>query len=241
MALGYLVRALAELGEFAEAVESAAEAIRISEAERRPFSTIIAYVSSGYAYDRKAAYEKAIPLLERGLELARSTEERLMTPIAAGFLGAAYANSGRAADAIALLRDAIGDAACMRLMVNQPARLAALGRAQMHLGDNDSALDCALRAEALAAGQGEPGPRAQALLLMGEIAAGSGADGVEPARDRMEQALRLAETLGMRPLAARCHQELGRLALRAHEAERGTAELKAASEIYAELGMTPTD
>jgi class 3 adenylate cyclase/tetratricopeptide (TPR) repeat protein len=241
MALGYLVRALAELGEFAEAVELAAEAVRISEAERRPFSTIIAYVSAGYAFDRKAAYTEAIPLLERGLELARSTEERLMTPIAAGFLGAAYANSGRGADAVALLRDAIDDAASMKLMVNQPARLAALGRARMQLGDNGSALDCAMRAEALAIRQSEPGPQAQALLLIGEIAARSEAGGAGHARDAMNRALRLAEKLGMRPLVARCRRELGRLALRADERQAGAAELKAALELYAELGMTPAD
>src|SRR5215472_4871448 len=234
MALGYLVRALAELGEFREAIELAAEGIRISEAERRPFSTIIAYVSAGYAYDRKAAYAEAIPLLERGLELTRSTEERLMTPIAAGFLGAAYASSGRAAEAIVLLRDAIDDAAAMKLMVNQPARLAALGRAQMELGDHAAALDCATRAEDLAVKQGEPGPQAHALLLMGEIVARSGAKGGTQAADCIERALRLAKTLGMRPLAAHCHRALGRLSMRADA-------LKMAEKLYAELGMTPAD
>ena len=240
MALGYLARALAELGEFAEAVELAAEAIRISESERRPFSTIIAYVSAGYTYDKKAAHEEAIPLLERGLELSHSTEERLMTPIAAGFLGAAYANSGRANEAIALLRDAIDDAAAMRLMVNQPARLAALGRAQMELGDHAAAMDCATQAEALAIRQSEPGPQAQALLLMGEIATREGAEGNSRAQDCMKRALELAKALGMRPLIAHCHQELGQLTLQTKPQE-SAAELRTAAKLYAELGMRPAD
>jgi class 3 adenylate cyclase/tetratricopeptide (TPR) repeat protein len=241
MALGYLVRALAELGEFPEAIALAADAIRISEAERRPFSTIIAYVSAGYAYHRQGAHEQAIPLLERGLERARSTEERLMTPIAAGFLGAVYASCGRAAEAIPLLRDAIDAAVAMKLMVNQPARLAALGRAQMELGDLAAALDCAARAEALAVRQSEPGPRAQALLLMGEIEARAGSDGADRARDHIQQAMGLAERLGMRPLVAHCHQELGRLAMRAGAPGAGADELRTAAALYAELGMTPAD
>ena len=239
MAQGYLVRALAELGEFPEALALAADAIRISEAERRPFSTIIAYVSAGYAHHRKGEHAQAIPLLERGLERARSTEERLMTPIAAGFLGAVYASSGRAEDAILLLRDAIDSAAEMKLMVNQPARLAALARAQMELGDDPAALDCAIRAEALAVRQSEPGPQAQALLLMGKIEARAGSQRVSRARGHMERALQLAEKLGMRPLIAHCHQELGRLASNAGRAEAGALELRKAAELYAELGMTP--
>jgi class 3 adenylate cyclase/tetratricopeptide (TPR) repeat protein len=239
MALGYLVRALAELGEFAEAVELATEGIRIAETEQRPFSTIIAYVSAGYVHDRKAAYREAIPLLERGLELSRSTEERLMTPIAAGFLGATYASSGRAADAIALLKDAIDDAAAMRLMINQPARLAALGRAYLEAGNYASAMDHAAGAEVLALEQREPGPQAVALLLMGEIAMRAGGESAAHARDRMTRALSLAMELGMRPLAAHCHRGLGRLAMSASEPRAGDDELKAASELYSELGMTP--
>jgi hypothetical protein len=129
----------------------------------------------------------------------------------------------------------------MKLMVNQPARLAALGRAQMELGDLAAALDCAARAEALAVRQSEPGPRAQALLLMGEIAARAGSDGADRARDHIQQAMGLAERLGMRPLVAHCHQELGRLAMRAGAPGAGADELRTAAALYAELGMTPAD
>jgi hypothetical protein len=69
---------------------------------------------------------------------------------------------------------------------------------------------------------------------MGEIAARSGAEDGTQAADRIDRALRIATTLGMRPLAARCHRALGRLSTRADA-------LKTAEKLYAELGMTPAD
>ncbi|HTS93688.1 MAG TPA: adenylate/guanylate cyclase domain-containing protein [Stellaceae bacterium] len=238
MALAYLVRALAELGDFGEASELAAECVRIADAEMRPFSRIIAYLSAGYVRDRKGETAEAIPSLERALELSRSTEARLMTPIAAGFLGAAYANSQRSTEAITLLKEAIETAAEMRLGLYQAPRMAHLGLAYLNVGDYVSAKENAEMAEALALKQGELGARAAALSLMGEIAVRARPFDLTYARDRFTRALHLAEELEMRPLVAHCHRSLGLLAIKMNEPQEGNAALETASALYTELGMS---
>ena len=61
------------------------------------------------------------------------------------------------------------------------------------------------------------------------------------ARERhpyFDEALALAEALGMRPLVARCHLGLGRLARRAGDAGTAARHLDAATALLHELGMT---
>lgn len=238
MALGYLARAHAELGEFEEAAAAAAESVQAAEAEGRPISTIIAYFSAGYAYDRRGGYDEAIPLLERGLELCRTSEARVMTPIAAGFLGAAYTSVGRIGEAISLLKEAVQAATGIKLMLYQPMRFAALGRAYLEAGQIVDAKRCATNAEALALEQREPAAHVEALLLLGDIAARLGPLDIEQAREHYRLALRTAQELEMRPLLAHCHRSLGEMESRVGDPKRAERELMAAQAIYSALGMT---
>ncbi len=238
MALGYMARALAELGEFEEGAAAASESVQIAEAEGRPISTIIAYLSAGYVGARKGDYAAAIPLFEHSLDLSRTSEARLMTPIAAGFLGAAYTNTGRVGESVLLLEEAIESAAGIKLMLYQPMRFAALGRAYLESGQIVDAKRCAAKAEALALEQREPGVRAEALLLFGDIAARLGPLDIEQARDHYRLALRAAEELEMRPLLAHCHRSLGEIESRVGDPKRAEEELRAAHAIYSALGMT---
>ena len=51
------------------------------------------------------------------------------------------------------------------------------------------------------------------------------------------EALALAESRGMRPLAAHCHLGLGRLHARTGERARATGHLEAAAAMYGDMGM----
>lgn len=76
-----------------------------------------------------------------------------------------------------------------------------------------------------------------ALRLLG-LAAGQGSPlDVERARGHYAQALVLAGELGMRPLAARCHLGLGRLARRADDAAGAETHLATARELFQEMRM----
>ena len=57
----------------------------------------------------------------------------------------------------------------------------------------------------------ERGYEAYALCLLGEIAAQRQPLEMAPAETHYQQALALAEALGMRPLQAHCHRSLGTL------------------------------
>jgi hypothetical protein len=64
---------------------------------------------------------------------------------------------------------------------------------------------------------------------------------VDPRDERAEgsyrEALRLADDLGMRPLAAHCHFGLGRLHRRTGNRERAVEHLTTASVMYREMEM----
>jgi Flp pilus assembly protein TadD len=53
-----------------------------------------------------------------------------------------------------------------------------------------------------------------------------------------QEALALAETLGMRPLQAHCHQGLGRLYRQTGRGEQARAALTTAIELYRAMDMT---
>jgi len=67
------------------------------------------------------------------------------------------------------------------------------------------------QAQALAGAYQERGHQAYALRLLGEIAARRDPPEGDLAVAHYQQALALAEELGMRPLAAHCHRGLGTL------------------------------
>ena len=84
----------------------------------------------------------------------------------------------------------------------------------------------------------ERGYQAYALRLLGEIAAHRDPPQVEQAGTHYQQALTLAEELGMRPLQAHCHRGLGILYLDDGKLEQARTELSAAIEMYRTMGMT---
>src|SRR5262249_34701072 len=153
---------------------------------------------------------QALPLSERALALARDWDLPIHTSTAMGFLGHVYRLSGRIADGLALLEDAVrlhesvGFAYCHSLIV------AYLAEAYLLAGRLDDARACGDKALNLARERGERGFEAWCLHTLGEIAAHGDPLDLEPAVERYDHALARAEELGMRPLVAHCHLGLGK-------------------------------
>jgi len=82
------------------------------------------------------------------------------------------------------------------------------------------------------------GQEARALWLLGEIAMHADPPDLAPAEAHYQQALTLAEALGMRPLVAHCHHGLGRLYCQTGRSEQARAELFAAIALYRAMAMT---
>ena len=84
----------------------------------------------------------------------------------------------------------------------------------------------------------ERGNEAYALRLLGEIAARREPPEHEQAEAYYQQALALAEELGMRPLVAHGHLGLGTLYAKSGQRRQARAELSAAIELYRAMDMT---
>ncbi|MBM3220304.1 MAG: tetratricopeptide repeat protein [Candidatus Rokubacteria bacterium] len=214
----WLVMPLAELGVFPDAIAHGEEAIRIAEEAAQPYSLTLAHATLGHAHCIKGDYARAIPALERFETLCRDYEIPVLFAFAS-WLGYAYAMTGRLAEAVPLLEDAVERSASLRGLWWQSRRMTHLAEAYLWSGRVDDARRAAERALALADTHGERGNRAYALRLFGEL---------EGAGHYLEQARALAEELGMRPLVARCQLELGRLYRRVGDSAQARPQLTAA-------------
>ena len=83
----------------------------------------------------------------------------------------------------------------------------------------------------------ERGHQAWALRLLGEIHSHRGLLDAQQAEASYQQALALAEELGMRPLQAHCHRGLGILYGTLGQQEPARAELSLAIELYKAMEM----
>ena len=109
----------------------------------------------------------------------------------------------------------------------------ALGEAQLLAGRLEEAHALAEQALALARAHQERGHEAYALRLLGAIAAQREPPAMRAqAEAHYQQALALAEELGMRPLQAHCHRGLGTLYATTGQREQARAELSTAIEMY---------
>jgi tetratricopeptide (TPR) repeat protein len=226
------------LGAFPEGIAHAEEAVRIAEAVDHPGSLIHAYLGVGLLSLRKGDFSRAIPALERCLDLCRVFIIRLWFPETASALGCAYACAGRVAEALPLLEQAEQSGAALGTMGGQSLRVSYVSEAYLLAGRVEEAVQLAVRALDLSRGHKERGHEAWALRLLGEIAAHQEPPEIEPAAHYYRQALTLAEELGMRPLVAHCHLGLGMLYAKTGQREHARGELSVAIEMYRAMEMT---
>jgi class 3 adenylate cyclase/tetratricopeptide (TPR) repeat protein len=206
----------AEQGLFDQAIAHADEAAAIAESADHMYSRAVAQLGVGAVRSLRGDSSEAIAPLERGLVIANLSGFSLLFPMIAAPLGLAYATLGRS-DGLRLLEEAVESAEAMEFMANHALRLAWLGQAYLLAGQRAAAARIGLRACELATKQGERGNEAYALRLLADLAVST--DQPDPAEgaEQYGKALELAETLGMRPLAAHCQFSLARLEARTED------------------------
>ncbi len=234
----WLVRCLTDLGAFSEGMAHGEEAVRIAEAVDHPNSLIYAYLGVGCLSLRKGDLSRAIPVLERCLDLCRVFNILLWFPETASALGCAYALSGRVAEALPLLEQAEQKGAALGTMGGHGLQVGYVSEAYLLAGRMEEAIQLAGRALALSRDHKERGYQAWALRLLGEIAAYQDPPEIAPAAHYYRQALDLAEELGMRPLQAHCHCGLGTLYAATGQREQARTALSTAIEMYTSMEMT---
>jgi len=233
----YFTWAFADRGRFEEGVAHGQEGIRLAEALDSPYGLAFACWALAYLQITRGELSHAARLLERGVALSREWNLSLLSLHNTGSLGYAYALSGRIAEGIPLLEHALSAMESMGEGKYQALFTGHLGEACLIADRLDHALASADRALTLARERGQRGYEAWVLHLLGEIASHRVPQDVAPADGHYRQAMGLAEELGMRPLIARCHLDLGRLARRTGQPQRAQAHLATATTLLREMGM----
>jgi class 3 adenylate cyclase/tetratricopeptide (TPR) repeat protein len=227
--------AMAEVGDFTDGAALGREALALSEAaEHGPYSVVFASVGLGTLHLRQGDFDLAIEVLERARALAHAADALAVSAQTAAPLAAAYARSGRPAQARAVLEAAIDQAVAMGDPFGHWLRTGGIAEVLLHEGNAAEALPLARRAVDVTRFAKARGMQAWASWLVGEAAAGLDAEEAERA---YRDALGRAETTGMRPLAAHCRLGLGLLRRAAGCGDDARAELAAAREAFEAMGM----
>jgi tetratricopeptide (TPR) repeat protein len=228
----------AELGMFVEGKALGEEGLRIAEVIEHSPSIVFVSWELGLLSLRQGDLPRAILLLERAAGICHAADLPLYGPRVMAALGEAYARSERVADALPLLTAAMEQTMAMDWRGFQVLCSLALGEAQLLAGRLEEAHALAERTLALAREHQERGHEAYALHLLGNIAARQEAPTVEQAAVYYQQALTLAEELGMHPLQAHCHRGLGTLSLQGGQRQQAHTTLTTAIILYHTMGMT---
>jgi tetratricopeptide (TPR) repeat protein len=228
----------AELGMFAAGYALAEEGLQIAETAAHPGSLMFASWGMGMLSLRQGDQHRALPLLERAVGICRDAHLPVWFPRMAAALGAAYTLSGRVADTVPLLTQALEQTMATDMVRLQALCSLPLGEAQVLAGRLEEAQALAERVLAFARAHQERGNEAYALRLLGDIAAHREPPECALAEAHYQQALTLTEALGMRPLQAHCHLGLGTLYATVGQRAQAHAALTTAIEMYRAMDMT---
>jgi class 3 adenylate cyclase/tetratricopeptide (TPR) repeat protein len=227
---------LAELGQFDEALQTAEEGLRLAEARRDPYSVTFALLGVGGTLVRRGQFREARGLLERGI--AQCGDMPAFYPPFAGDLAVVNALTGRTAEALELAERGVRQAQSMQRLGRLSLIITHLGEARLLAGQPAAAAADARRALELAHTHRERGNVVYAERLLGLATRAADPSGAEPARSHLTRALDLADSLGMRPLAARCHLGLARVARDVGDGAGAEKHLAAAREGFEAMRMT---
>ncbi len=234
-----LIRGLAQLGRFNEAVQYKTEALRLAEPTRHAYPVGMAHLAASWLYLVKGDWTQARTLIDQGLAAYRTGNVVLNLPHAVAASAWALAQVGAAGEALARLREGeqLLEREGTRGIVGLHGEACyALGRAALRLDQVDEARSLGDRALAYSASQ--RGFAAQAHQLLGDVA--THPEQFDPGRgeDHYRSALALAGPGAMRPLIAHCHLGLGKLYRRTGPGEAAHEHMTIATTMYRELGMT---
>lgn len=236
-ARGFLCWALSDLGRFDEGEAMAHETLELAEAVGHPQTVVAGLLSLGTLHVRRGDVALAIAPFERARELCLSHDVRLWRPVFAAFLGYSFALTARFSEAESLLREALDQAAVMRMGSFHSQMIMWLSESRLLMGAVGDAGKLADEALESTREKHEAGLEGWALHLVAEVATHREPLDVERAEQLYRQAMRRAERLGGRPLTARCHLGLGSLYRRAGRGAEAREHLEAAAALFRDMGM----
>src|SRR4030095_10200801 len=130
----FLAACHAELGRFTAGNVLGEEGLQIAETVAPPSSLMWAYYGIGLLSCCQGDLRRALPRLERTLGICQEEHLAIFFPRMAAALGAGYTLSGRVADAVALLTEAMEHTRTMDMAGFQTLCSLTLGEAQLRAG-----------------------------------------------------------------------------------------------------------
>jgi tetratricopeptide (TPR) repeat protein len=234
----WLALTLSALGAFVEGRRHGEEALRLASLEGRGSAPIVAHGCLGLLYLTQGDLEHATRLLDQGLALCRVSGDRTWLRWILAGLGYVYALHGRLTEGRALLEEASSESLRTGGLRGHAQRAGWLSEVCRLAGRGEEAWQHARQALDLARQQKERGSEALALHQLGAVQAHADPPDAVQAEAYYQQALALANELGMRPLVAHCHLGLGTLYAATGQQEQARTELAAAIALYRAMDMT---
>jgi predicted ATPase len=233
----WLATSLAEVGRFSEGIAIGEEALRIADETDNLYSVTNAHIGLGTLHLRQGGVDRAIQLLERAVSLSRDGNSLVQLSQSMSALGACLTLAGRVEEALSLLELALETAAATGSMASHSLCMARLAEGKLLAGHTREASELATRTLDATRTYKERGQEAWVRHVLGEIAARDDVPGLATAKRYYGEAMALALSLGMRPLRARCHAELGMLYRQMGEHDQAAEHLTRAATMFREMGM----
>jgi tetratricopeptide (TPR) repeat protein len=233
----WLALTLSALEAFTEGRRHGEEALSLAMLEGRGPTLLTAHGCLGDLCLTQGDLEHAIRVYDQGLALCRASGNRTVLRAIAAGLGYASALQGRLAEGCTLLEEGISESIRRGAMSNHPHRIAWLSEVYRLAGRSEEAWQHAHQALDLARQFKARGDEALALHQLGVVHAYAIPPDAAQAEAHYQQALTLAEELGMRPLQAHCHCGLGTLYARLGQREQARTELATAIALYRAMDM----
>lgn len=227
---------LTKLGRFDESVAYAQEAVDLARERGRPTSLVAAYLGLMIPYLYRGDRPEAIGLGEQAVALCEQVEAPVLLPMIQSQLGHGYMLADRAAEALHFSEAAERGWAANGVVAGYSIPLRFLAETYRAIGRIDDARHAAARAYEVASLHNEVDHQAEALRVLGDIAAASAT--LADAERHYRDALALAIPRGTRPLAAHCRLGLAQLYYRTGKLERAHKHFTTATTMYREMGMT---
>jgi len=240
---GWLIRSLAQIGDFAEALRYAEESVQTATERDYPLSIVFAYYGLGAVALLQGDFARAISALEHALKICEAAEIPVQRPLVVSGLSAAYAFVGRFDQALELLETAAHSGASRQTASRQRPLGNSMGvvwevESYMLSGRLSEAESQARSGLAVFVERKNKGSEAWLRYLLADLQARRDSTKFDSAEAIMRESLKLAQDLRMRPLQAHCHFALGRIHAKSKGRDLARAEFHRARELYETMGMT---
>jgi tetratricopeptide (TPR) repeat protein len=233
----WLTYCLAVVGDFERALMYGERGIQAADASDHPQAQAVTYTFRAMLRAYRGEFAQALPWCEQAVRLCETKGLLVWLPAAYFTLGWVLAGAGHPAEGVPYLERGATLHESMGVKAYLPLRYVRWAEGLLLAGQVEEARRVADRAMELAVASSERGNEAEALHVRGRVAAAGEPPALEPAKTFYERAKALAEDLGMRPLLARCHLDLGELSRRAGNRAIAAEHFAKATTLFREMGM----